>query len=405
MSLRQPHRQANATFLAALYETLVETDCLGNVLPGLATKWSADPGGTRWTFELRPDATFSDGSPVTAGSVVEAWTDPRLLRGTDARARIRDIQVTGAHVLTVQLDGPVDAAFFADASLVIRRYAEPWPLGTGPYRVSTGSEGRTRGGVHLRRVRDDGPGPLELHFSIPPSGDMRTALDLGADLVITRDAPVVDYARAIDAYSLTVLPWDATYVLLSRASAGAPPVPDHVLEALARDAVQGDARAVRPPEFDLAALPAVDVPERRTGRPRERLENSIVYQRDDAAARGIAERLVALASSADRPEWLGARVQGPVRSAAGLDARAFSDALHAGTAAAYVVSVSKGDIASEVSGLVARSWLRGSTVPYGAITPLVETRPTAIHTRSFGPARIDADGTLRFGLPRERTSR
>src|SRR5690606_15301940 len=129
---------------------------------------------------------------------------------------------------------------------------------------------------------------------------------------------------------------------------------------------------------------------------------SIVYQRDDATARGIAERLVALASSADRPEWLGARVQGPVRSAAGLDARAFSDALHAGTAAAYVVSVSKGDIASEVSGLVARSWLRGSTVPYGAITPLVETRPTAIHTRSFGPARIDADGTLRFGLPRER---
>ena len=38
-------------------------------VPALATTWSVDGGGLTWTFDLR-DATFSDGTPVTAGAVV-----------------------------------------------------------------------------------------------------------------------------------------------------------------------------------------------------------------------------------------------------------------------------------------------------------------------------------------------
>ena len=40
-----------------------------DVTGALATKWSIDPSGTRWTFTLRPGARFSDGTPVDAAAV------------------------------------------------------------------------------------------------------------------------------------------------------------------------------------------------------------------------------------------------------------------------------------------------------------------------------------------------
>ncbi|HSZ82413.1 MAG TPA: ABC transporter substrate-binding protein, partial [Polyangia bacterium] len=38
--------------------------------PDLATSWSVSDDGTSWTFELRPDVTFQDGTPVNADAVV-----------------------------------------------------------------------------------------------------------------------------------------------------------------------------------------------------------------------------------------------------------------------------------------------------------------------------------------------
>jgi peptide/nickel transport system substrate-binding protein len=40
-----------------------------DVTGALATKWSIDRSGTRWTFTLRPGARFSDGTPVDAAAV------------------------------------------------------------------------------------------------------------------------------------------------------------------------------------------------------------------------------------------------------------------------------------------------------------------------------------------------
>lgn len=38
-------------------------------VPALASSWSADSAGTSWTFTLSDDATFADGSPITATDV------------------------------------------------------------------------------------------------------------------------------------------------------------------------------------------------------------------------------------------------------------------------------------------------------------------------------------------------
>lgn len=62
-----------------LFEGLVRTDPEGKVIPGLAASWETADNKV-WTFHLRPDLTWSDGSPLTAEDVVFSWrrlTDPK----------------------------------------------------------------------------------------------------------------------------------------------------------------------------------------------------------------------------------------------------------------------------------------------------------------------------------------
>jgi peptide/nickel transport system substrate-binding protein len=56
--------------VAQIYETLV-TQAPGTtrVVPGLATKWSKSANGLTWTFTLRKNVTFHDGTPFNAQAV------------------------------------------------------------------------------------------------------------------------------------------------------------------------------------------------------------------------------------------------------------------------------------------------------------------------------------------------
>ncbi len=62
--------------LNAVYDYLVDVDAENNIQPRLATSWESSEDGLSYTFTLSPDATFHDGSPVTAADVV--WTFDRL---------------------------------------------------------------------------------------------------------------------------------------------------------------------------------------------------------------------------------------------------------------------------------------------------------------------------------------
>ena len=47
-------------------ETLVTTDKEGALVPPLVESWTVSQDGLGWTFKLRGNATFHDGTPVTA---------------------------------------------------------------------------------------------------------------------------------------------------------------------------------------------------------------------------------------------------------------------------------------------------------------------------------------------------
>jgi oligopeptide transport system substrate-binding protein len=75
-----------------LYEGLATESPDGTVLPGVASSWTVDPSGTRYTFQLRPDARWSNGTQVRAKDFVEAWrrvVDPQ--RGSPVADTLRPV--------------------------------------------------------------------------------------------------------------------------------------------------------------------------------------------------------------------------------------------------------------------------------------------------------------------------
>lgn len=56
-----------------LFDGLTAIDPSGAVRPAVAASWSSDPSLRHWRFQLRADATYSDGTPVEAGDFKSAW--------------------------------------------------------------------------------------------------------------------------------------------------------------------------------------------------------------------------------------------------------------------------------------------------------------------------------------------
>ncbi len=64
-----PQERDIVSVYGVVYESLVAVDDNGLPQPYLAETWSETGGGKTWTFTLRDDVRFSDGTPLTAGDV------------------------------------------------------------------------------------------------------------------------------------------------------------------------------------------------------------------------------------------------------------------------------------------------------------------------------------------------
>lgn len=383
-----------------LFETLVVVDCKGRVLPALAESWSVLEQGRVWQFRLRPDATFWDGSRVTARAVAESWA---LLSNASPRtASFSSVTVLGDYELRVDLtSASPHAQQFAHSDLAVARRVpgSAWPLGSGAFQPDTSTDPRTLRVV--ARAPADSFSATTITFRIVSNGDPRRALDAGVDALISADPVALEYARALPDYAVSALPWNRTYALLTPARqqpVGASEIPAEVQLSLARDAVRADTRAAEPP-FLWRECRAPSAPQ-----PSSFVHNSnaVVFLRGDALGRAIAERLVALAWPATRaPEWLRALLpddygQPGAPTAAGLDARALQEALRTGNALGIVVALPRVDGAT--CALVDDAMALALTASNAwQVTHLLDARNFLIHRRGPGRVLIDGDGTLRFG--------
>ncbi|MGH2560205.1 MAG: ABC transporter substrate-binding protein, partial [Thermomicrobiales bacterium] len=67
-----PHKTGSAqasTILRLAGDSLIAKDFDGNYVPSLATEWTISEDGLTWTFTLRQDVTFHDGTPLNAEAV------------------------------------------------------------------------------------------------------------------------------------------------------------------------------------------------------------------------------------------------------------------------------------------------------------------------------------------------
>lgn len=65
--------QPEGRIVNALFEGLCTYDERGNITPGTAERWTVSTDGKSYTFHLRRDASWSDGTPLTAHDFVSSW--------------------------------------------------------------------------------------------------------------------------------------------------------------------------------------------------------------------------------------------------------------------------------------------------------------------------------------------
>ncbi len=80
--------------LKSVYDTLVEPDPTGQIVPALAEKWDVSADGRTWTFTLRQDVVFHNGDRLTAKDVQA--TAMRMLAKETASPKAGDYKVVTA---------------------------------------------------------------------------------------------------------------------------------------------------------------------------------------------------------------------------------------------------------------------------------------------------------------------
>lgn len=89
---------------SALFDSLTAFDPLdaSKLVPAAAERWESKDGGKTWTFYLRKDGKFSDGTPVTAKDFIYAWNrmaDPKAVNTITGKA---DPSVISYHLAPIQ---------------------------------------------------------------------------------------------------------------------------------------------------------------------------------------------------------------------------------------------------------------------------------------------------------------
>lgn len=124
-------------------ETLVTTDKQGALVPALAEKWSVSDDGLTWSFALRSNAVFHDGTPVTAETAAASLKRALAGVGVLSQAPIAEIGSEGGNV-RIKLSKPFSAlaAYLVHFSTIILAPASydaagkvTQIVGSGPYKV------------------------------------------------------------------------------------------------------------------------------------------------------------------------------------------------------------------------------------------------------------------------------
>ena len=134
-----------------VYEGLVKLDANGAIVPDLATKWTLGDGNTTYTFDLVPNATFTNGAKLTADDVKFSLDRVKTAWTTSLKAKmdvVKSVDVLSPTQVKVTLSQPSASWLYAMTTRVGAIFSKDGvaalataPVGTGPYQLDTWKRG------------------------------------------------------------------------------------------------------------------------------------------------------------------------------------------------------------------------------------------------------------------------
>jgi len=211
--------------MKSLYDTLVEPDDHGVLVPDLAQSWTMSPDGKQWIFKLKPGVRFHNGKTLDAQDVVATFTrvlDPATAspKRTDYAAidRVEAVDPLTVRFVLKQTFAPFLAALGQGWGAILPRDAiasgndfGSHPIGTGPFRIAEWTRDS-----FLRLVRFDGyfirgePALDGVTFRFVSEAAVKTAGLLSGEF---------DVVDAVDPLELPRLEKDARVSLVPRRNA------------------------------------------------------------------------------------------------------------------------------------------------------------------------------------------
>jgi peptide/nickel transport system substrate-binding protein len=218
-----PHKTGAAvttTVLRNVGDPLIRKNFDGEFVPGLATEWEISEDGLTWTFKLREDVTFHDGTPLNAEAVKASFDrilDPETgaVSARTAVGSMYETSVVDEYTFQFVTEEPyapllnnLSAALLSPVSVAAAdEMGEDFgraPVMTGPWMVE---EWRTGDRIVLKRNPDYNWGPDYMHegpahietltfISIIEEASRVAAFEAGETHQLT--LPAVDIQRMID---------------------------------------------------------------------------------------------------------------------------------------------------------------------------------------------------------------
>ena len=159
--------QLVALVSANIHNGLIHKDEQDNIHPELAKSWKVSSDGLTYTFQLRDNVKWHDGTPFTSADVkfsFENLVGKYNARGREAYNNIRAIETPDKHTAVIRLqkpyspflntlsahDGCINPKHIYEGKEVLTHPRNLDPIGTGPFRLKEWVRGD-----HLTLVRNE----------------------------------------------------------------------------------------------------------------------------------------------------------------------------------------------------------------------------------------------------------
>jgi peptide/nickel transport system substrate-binding protein len=226
---------SNASIWA--YVQMFETLTVGSkdgtaVEPWLATSWTQSADKLTWTFKLRTDVTFSDGTPMTSADVKFSLDESSSTKGgwEFINSAIDKVTTPDAHTVVVKTKYPW-APLLADLAcpsngIIPNKYAGrakkafyTSPIGTGPFVWDTWKKGsKLTFKKNTKYWRKGLPYLDSVSWQVVPDDNTRNVMIQGNTAQINENPPfsTIEQLKGVQGVTVTLFPSTRTdYILMN----------------------------------------------------------------------------------------------------------------------------------------------------------------------------------------------